>query len=201
MFALSSTMEDCMNYITEDVISEVRYDLVDSGKLEETVLRELQATWKRKMKQAGLISSIGECSYAPIPIPTHTPLQTPDPNSLYGNFEMNGQSNPSMVMDLMASPKREHEGFFIPQQDGANDGDFKAEANTSNDEDDEETLNENDDEEEPVEDDKDIPHLVMCQFDSVKRSKNKWDCKFKSGVMKINDKNIIFSKADGVFNF
>lgn len=43
MFALSSTTEDCMNYVTEDVISEVRYDLVDSGKLEETVLRELQA--------------------------------------------------------------------------------------------------------------------------------------------------------------
>lgn len=35
------------------------------------------------------------------------------------------------------------------------------------DENDEETLNENDDEEEPLEDDKDIPHLVMCQFDSV----------------------------------
>lgn len=29
----------------------------------------------------------------------------------------------------------------------------------------------------------------------MKRSKNKWDCKFKSGVMKINDKNIIFSKV------
>lgn len=74
------------------------------------------------MRQAGLISSIGECSYAPIPTPvsrnwfhslnftnktiesvycsdeSQTALQTPNPNPLYGNFDMNGQSNPLMVM-------------------------------------------------------------------------------------------------------
>lgn len=43
-----------MNYVTEDVISEVRYDLVDSGKLEETVLRELQAV---KLKNTPLFCS------------------------------------------------------------------------------------------------------------------------------------------------
>ncbi|ESQ42458.1 hypothetical protein EUTSA_v10015836mg [Eutrema salsugineum] len=63
---------------------------------------------------------------------------------------------------------------------------------------DEEILNENDDEEDAynVDNDKDIPHLVMCQFDNVKKRKNKWDCRLKAGVMQINGKNIIFSEVE-----
>ncbi|CAN8253274.1 unnamed protein product [Cochlearia groenlandica] len=182
MSTSGETTESHMNNIAEDVISNVRYDLVDTGELDETVLRELQSIWKKKMVQAGLINSTLEISSYPSPI--HTP-----------------------VNDLLVSPKREGgNGFFIPQQDGANDEYIVAEPNAhayNVDENDDEILNEDDDEEEDSIglDDKDITHLVMCQFDNVKRSKNKWDCRLKSGIMQINGKNILFEKAEGVFNF
>lgn len=98
------------------------------------------------------------------------------------------------------SIKNEGEGLYIPQQDGASD-DIKPSAFAPHDDDDE-SLNEDDDyEEDDINDDEDIPHLIMCQFDYVKKRKNKWECKLKAGVMQINEKNILFSETKGDFTF
>ncbi|KAL0723757.1 hypothetical protein Bca4012_038356 [Brassica carinata] len=44
-------------------------------------------------------------------------------------------------------------------------------------------------------------HLVLAQFDKVTRTKSRWKCNLKDGIMHINDKDILFNKAIGQFDF
>ncbi|XP_059626570.1 uncharacterized protein LOC132269403 isoform X3 [Cornus florida] len=72
------------------------------------------------------------------------------------------------------------------------------------DDDDEEPLNENDDDDfDDVDEGEELntQHLVLAQFDKVTRTKSKWKCTLKDGVMHINNKDILFNKATGEFDF
>lgn len=44
-------------------------------------------------------------------------------------------------------------------------------------------------------------HLVLAQFDKVTRTKSRWKCTLKDGIMRINNKDILFNKATGEFEF
>ncbi|CAA7026312.1 unnamed protein product [Microthlaspi erraticum] len=72
-------------------------------------------------------------------------------------------------------------------------------------EDDEELLNEDDDDDELDDlesgEDMNTQHLVLAQFDKVTRTKSRWKCTLKDGIMHINDKDILFNKAAGEFDF
>lgn len=70
--------------------------------------------------------------------------------------------------------------------------------------DDDEPLNEDDDDElDDVDQGEDLntAHLVLAQFDKVTRTKSKWKCTLKDGIMHINNKDILFNKANGEFDF
>ncbi|OIW08645.1 hypothetical protein TanjilG_03321 [Lupinus angustifolius] len=72
------------------------------------------------------------------------------------------------------------------------------------DDDDEPPLNEDDDDDlDDLEqgDDQNTHHLVLAQFDKVTRTKSRWKCTLKEGIMHINDKDILFNKATGEFDF
>ncbi|KAF7805427.1 transcription initiation factor IIA large subunit-like [Senna tora] len=72
------------------------------------------------------------------------------------------------------------------------------------DDDDEPPLNENDDDElDDVDqgEDQNTQHLVLAQFDKVTRTKSRWKCTLKDGIMHINNKDILFNKATGEFDF
>ncbi|KAJ8439852.1 hypothetical protein Cgig2_003918 [Carnegiea gigantea] len=71
------------------------------------------------------------------------------------------------------------------------------------DDDDEPPLNENDDDElDDVEGEElNTQHLVLAQFDKVTRTKSRWKCTLKDGIMHINNKDILFNKATGEFDF
>ncbi|XP_048617248.1 transcription initiation factor IIA subunit 1 [Brassica napus] len=137
------------------------------------------------MIEAGVISEAILPSSASFPFPSHAvivhaPRQTQDTNPLPGGAATGVDIDAQLPStDLVMSAKND-----IPQKDGSGDGDdadIKPNTNAPYDEDDED-LNENDD---------------------VKKKKgtNKWDCKFKAGVMQINDKDFFFSEAKGDFNF
>ncbi|KAI0502063.1 hypothetical protein KFK09_017008 [Dendrobium nobile] len=74
-------------------------------------------------------------------------------------------------------------------------------------EDDEPPLNEDDDDEDDLDDfdqgeeETNTQHLVLAQFDKVTRTKNKWKCALKDGIMHINSRDILFNKANGEFDF
>ncbi|KAK4254925.1 hypothetical protein QN277_007998 [Acacia crassicarpa] len=72
------------------------------------------------------------------------------------------------------------------------------------DDDDEPPLNENDDDElDDVDqgEDHETQNLVLAQFDKVTRTKSRWKCTLKDGIMHINNKDVLFNKATGEFEF
>ncbi|KAJ6904386.1 transcription initiation factor iia subunit 1 [Populus alba x Populus x berolinensis] len=76
----------------------------------------------------------------------------------------------------------------------------------ADDDDDDEPLNEDDDDDEDLDDvdqgeELNTQHLVLAQFDKVTRTKSKWKCILKDGIMHINNKDILFNKATGEFDF
>lgn len=73
-------------------------------------------------------------------------------------------------------------------------------------EDDEPPLNEDDDEDdlddvEEGEDEFNLKDVVLSQFEKVSRTKSKWKCILKDGIMRLNDRDILFNKANGEFDF
>ncbi|PVU90745.1 hypothetical protein BB561_004734 [Smittium simulii] len=44
-------------------------------------------------------------------------------------------------------------------------------------------------------------HMVLCQYDKVSRTKNKWKCVLKDGIMLVNGRNYLFHKANGDFEW
>ncbi|KAK9168349.1 hypothetical protein Syun_000489 [Stephania yunnanensis] len=66
------------------------------------------------------------------------------------------------------------------------------------DDDDEPPLNENDDDDlDDVEgEEPNTQHLVLAQFDKVTRTKSRWKCTLKDGIMHINSKDILFTKQN-----
>ncbi|KAJ0987810.1 hypothetical protein J5N97_006166 [Dioscorea zingiberensis] len=71
--------------------------------------------------------------------------------------------------------------------------------------DDEPPLNEDDDDDdeeyERGEEEPTTQHLVLAQFDKVSRTKSRWKCTLKDGIMHINSRDILFNKATGEFDF
>jgi len=93
----------------------------------------------------------------------------------------------------------------IPQFDGL--GDKKAEKEEDDEDDEEEgstkgdeelgsDLDDDDGDEEP-----DTEHIVLCQYEKVTRVKNKRKANLKDGIMHINGKDYVFSKATGEFDW
>ncbi|KAL9322905.1 hypothetical protein ACSQ67_010958 [Phaseolus vulgaris] len=71
------------------------------------------------------------------------------------------------------------------------------EVGNDDDDDDEPPLNEEDDDDlDDIEqgDDQNTHHLVLAQFDKVSRTKSRWKCTLKDGIMHINNKDILFNK-------
>ncbi|KAL4360176.1 hypothetical protein AHAS_Ahas08G0151200 [Arachis hypogaea] len=80
---------------------------------------------------------------------------------------------------------------LVAQNEAANDNE--------DDDDDDEPLNENDDDDDFDDldqgEDQDTHHLVLAQFDKVTRTKSRWKCTLKDGIMHINNKDILFNKV------
>ncbi|KAF3967730.1 hypothetical protein CMV_008301 [Castanea mollissima] len=73
-----------------------------------------------------------------------------------------------------------------------------AQNDVGKDDDDEPPLNENDDDDfddvDQVEE-QNTQHLVLAQFDKVTRTKSRWKCTLKDGIMHIKNKDILFNKV------
>jgi len=51
------------------------------------------------------------------------------------------------------------------------------------------------------EEDETAENLVLCQFDKVTRTKNKWKCVLKDGIMHLKGRDYVFHKATGEFEW
>ncbi|KDP42211.1 hypothetical protein JCGZ_02941 [Jatropha curcas] len=125
----------------------------------------------------------------PIPDPYDDVLSTPNIYNYQGvvNEDYNIANTPA-PNDIQASTPA-----VAPQNDAVDD-------------DDDEPLNEDDDDDDDLDDveqgeDMNTQHLVLAQFDKVTRTKSRWKCTLKDGIMHINNKDILFNKATGEFDF
>ncbi|KAJ8750519.1 hypothetical protein K2173_015671 [Erythroxylum novogranatense] len=124
----------------------------------------------------------------PMPDPYDDVLSTPNIYNYQGvvNEDYNVANTPAP--DLQASTPA-----VIPQNDMGDDDD------------DDEPLNEDDDDDDLDDvgqgEELNTQHLVLAQFDKVTRTKSRWKCTLKDGIMHINNKDILFNKASGEFDF
>lgn len=124
----------------------------------------------------------------PIPEPYDDVLSTPNIYYNQGvvNEDYNIVNTPAPNDMAVGTPA------VIPQND------------VGDDDDDEPPLNENDDDDlDDVDQGEELntQHLVLAQFDKVTRTKSRWKCTLKNGIMHINNKDILFNKATGEFEF
>ncbi|XP_011032249.1 PREDICTED: transcription initiation factor IIA subunit 1-like isoform X2 [Populus euphratica] len=126
----------------------------------------------------------------PIPDPYDDVVSTPNIYNYQGvaNEDYNIANTPA-PNDLLASTPA-----VVSQNDVADDDD------------DDEPLNEDDDDDEDLDEvdqgeELNTQHLVLAQFDKVTRTKSRWKCILKDGIMHINNKDILFNKATGEFEF
>ncbi|ORX67927.1 TFIIA-domain-containing protein [Linderina pennispora] len=89
----------------------------------------------------------------------------------------------------------------VPQVDGASDND-QPKGPVENPEDAiNSDLDDTDEEDEVEGGGEETEHIVLCQYDKVTRSKNKWKCVLKDGIMLINGRDYLFLKATGDFEW
>ncbi|KAI5607193.1 transcription initiation factor IIA subunit 1 [Silurus asotus] len=124
---------------------------------------------------------------------------------------------PQPAQQQAAQPQQQPQAPMMLQVDGA--GDTSSEEDEDEDEEDEYDEDEDEDkekdggedgqvEEEPLnsgddvsdEEDQelfDTENVVVCQYDKIHRSKNKWKFHLKDGIMNLNGRDYVFSKAIG----
>lgn len=128
------------------------------------------------------------------------------PDAMFGNLDYEGQlsaasmlgkrKQPETLTELLTAPGAAEGAAAAPIQVKVEDrGETGAQAVGL--EDDEELGNSDDlDDEEP-----ETANVVLAQFDKVNRTKSRWKCNLKDGIMNLNGRDIVFHKANGEFDF
>lgn len=80
----------------------------------------------------------------------------------------------------------------IPQLDGEGEG---------GDDDINSDLDDSDDADDDAEGAEEIEHIILCLYDKVTRTKNKWKCVLKDGIMLVNGRDYLFHRANGDFEW
>ncbi|KAJ2744557.1 transcription factor IIA subunit alpha [Coemansia sp. BCRC 34301] len=62
-------------------------------------------------------------------------------------------------------------------------------------------LDDTDEEDDTEDNPEDSEHIILCQYEKVTRSKNKWKCVLRDGIMLINGRDYLFQKATGEFEW
>ncbi|KAM3583216.1 transcription factor IIA subunit alpha [Umbelopsis sp. WA50703] len=83
--------------------------------------------------------------------------------------------------------------YRIPQLDGDDDEPDEDEINSE--------LDDSDDDDDDAEGTEDLEHIILCLYDKVTRTKNKWKCVLKDGIMLVNGRDYLFHRANGDFEW
>jgi len=152
-------------------------DEVDSERLKIDAI--LLKKFARVQKQQQLLNKMKNT-----PTTTTTKIDTPS------SFLTSLSSSPSSIRIPQFDGLGDRKG-----QDDDDDGDDD-DGSTKGDEELGSDLDDDDDDEEP-----DTEHIVLCQYEKVTRVKNKRKANLKDGIMHINGKDYVFSKATGEFDW
>jgi len=95
---------------------------------------------------------------------------------------------------MFSSSSSPSSGPRVPQLDGGFGDDIDEDAINSD-------LDDPEDDEIDNEDDDEVPQIMLCMYDKVQRTKNKWKCVLKDGVLTINGQEYVFHKANGEYEW
>ncbi|KAI8988183.1 transcription factor IIA, alpha/beta subunit [Mycotypha africana] len=62
-------------------------------------------------------------------------------------------------------------------------------------------LDDTDEDDDDAEGNEEIEHIILCLYDKVTRTKNKWKCILKDGIMLVNGRDYLFHRANGDFEW
>ncbi|KAG0002463.1 transcription factor IIA subunit alpha [Modicella reniformis] len=102
--------------------------------------------------------------------------------------ESAGEVTFTLTLSDRAARKAKRDGLVIGQVDGEEEDDDDTGLGSDLDDSD----GDMDDESE---------NIVLCQYDKVSRTKSKWKCVLKDGIMLINGRDYLFHKANGDFEW
>lgn len=133
-----------------------------------------------------------------------------------GPLEAHGH-NSSRISTESLNPQELRPGN-IPQVDGGDDDDYADEASPALDQS-SESLNASlevkaeqpdggdelgsdlDDEDDHSNEEEEIDDLLLCLYEKVNRTRNKWKCNFKSGIANIGGHDFAFTRLNGDFEW
>ncbi|RPA87344.1 transcription factor IIA, alpha/beta subunit [Ascobolus immersus RN42] len=88
------------------------------------------------------------------------------------------------------------EGRGMPQMDGPDDDDDEEDEDAINSD-----LDDPDEDDQGEAEDDEIPQIMLCTYEKVQRTKNKWKCVLKDGVLTVNGREYVFRKANGEYEW
>ncbi|EEC14084.1 tfiia large subunit, putative, partial [Ixodes scapularis] len=94
--------------------------------------------------------------------------------------------------------EEEEDEFQDNEEDKEDNDDDQADEDNEDEGDEEEPLNSDDDvSDEEATENFEIDNVVVCQYDKISRSRNRWKFHFKDGIMNLQGKDYVFQKAVG----
>jgi len=216
---IENPSEIVSNEIIQDVVGEIQPAFEEDG-IPPAVLELLQKLWLGKLEKAQAEqdnSFSSDSSFHGFPEKTleETPLTQPPPAPI-------AVSSKSKL--LGAVPKKQSKKPKILQVDGPNDS-SDSDENISNDDVDDDDDNDDDDSDDDIDGDEEdaegegaeddplgsgddisegdpsdlfnTENVVVCQYDKITRTRNKWKFHLKDGIMNLNGKDYVFQKATG----
>ncbi|KAK1754990.1 transcription factor IIA, alpha/beta subunit [Echria macrotheca] len=88
-----------------------------------------------------------------------------------------------------------------PSQVDGPDDDFKEERDSPDADAINSDLDDDDDKDDDENDEDASAHMMLCMYDKVQRVKNKWKCTLKDGVLTVNNREYVFHKATGEYEW
>ena len=184
------------NEVIQEVVSASRQDFEDSG-VSLSILNDLQNLWEQNL--AAHKTAIFPWQNTPRMVKEEdaSPPLSFDVNQLAAaraarQVQMqfsNGAFYPAVsqsvagLMNIAGAKKQ------MPQNDGADSDAINSDLDS------ETSSVENDDL------DDEAQGIMLCLYDKVQRTKNKWKCVMKDGMITVNGKEYVFSKATGEFEW
>lgn len=208
--------------VIDDVVASVREAFADEG-IDEQVLLDLKATWEKRLTESKAVVDAATSAAAALNTSSATPVSTvqaSQSSSTSTSQEITAPVTapaiaPSTAITVPAPTNHivqldgpvdtddeddEDEDEIIPNDDDhdENDDDVVGDEDGENLGEDEEPLNSGDDvsDEEPNEL-FETDNVVVCQYDKITRSRNKWKFHLKDGIMNLQGRDYVFQKAVG----
>mmetsp|Transcript_10012 Transcript_10012/g.25573 ORF Transcript_10012/g.25573 Transcript_10012/m.25573 type:complete len:205 (-) Transcript_10012:1293-1907(-) len=195
-------------WIVDDVISKARPEFVHEG-VDEATLHELRELWEKKLFESGCLNHEEDAPATTAAREGSTPAKQ---EAEAGGAEEVGAKRPrdegdEGVKEAKTPEQPSGDGAAPTKSEGSGGKSKKSKSGGADGEDGDDGDSDIDSDDLDIgdtsEDDEfeDPSNLVLAQFEKVSRTKARWKCQLKAGIMHINGRDYIFNKAVGEFQF